>query len=82
MKKLPLLKHILALPTPGQICTASVLQPFLSDFFQTEHPVLFPHFLETQVFYTLLPLAEFLLEEPVHLFSRIEFFNFMISFLV
>ena len=24
----------------GQICTASVLQPFLSDFLQMEHPVL------------------------------------------
>ena len=38
-KKLPPLKRILALPTWGQICTVSVLQPFLSDFFQMEHPV-------------------------------------------
>ena len=44
--------------------------------------ILFPLFLETNDIYTLLPLAEFLFEEPVHLFSRIEFFNFMISFLV
>ena len=42
----------------------------------------FTHFLETQYIYTLLPLAEFLFEDHVHLFSRIEFFNFMISFLV
>ena len=38
-KKLPPLKRILALPTWGQICTVSVLQPFLSDFFQMKHPV-------------------------------------------
>ena len=38
-KKLPPLKHILALPTLGQVCIVSEQQPFLSDFFQTEHPV-------------------------------------------
>ena len=38
-KKLPPLKHILALPALGQICIISEQQPFLSDFFQTEHPV-------------------------------------------
>ena len=37
-KKLPPLKCILALPTWGQICTISMLQPFLSDFYQMEHP--------------------------------------------
>ena len=35
-KELPLLKPTLALPTQGQICTVSVLQPFFSDFFQIE----------------------------------------------
>ena len=36
-KKLPPLKHILDLPTLGQICIVSEQQPFISDFFQTEH---------------------------------------------
>ena len=33
------LKCILALPTWGQICTVSVLQPFTFDNFQSEQPV-------------------------------------------
>ena len=33
------LKHILALPKLGQICTVSELQPFTYVMFQTEHPV-------------------------------------------
>ena len=38
-KNLPLLKRILALPTQGQKCNVSVLQPFTFDNFQSEHPV-------------------------------------------
>ena len=38
-KKLPPLKHILALPTWGQTCTVSELQPFEISIFQTKHPV-------------------------------------------
>ena len=38
------LKHILDLPIWGQICTVSVLQPFPSDFFYTEHPL--PNFVK------------------------------------
>ena len=37
-KVLPL-KRILALPTWGEIHTVSVIHPFISDFFQMEHPV-------------------------------------------
>ena len=43
-KKLPPLKHILALPTWGQICTVSVLQPFEISIFQMKHPVTFDKF--------------------------------------
>ena len=39
-KKLPSLKHILASPTYGQICTVSVLQPFTFKDFQSECPVI------------------------------------------
>ena len=38
-KRLPPLKRILVLQTWSQICNVSVLQSFLSDFFQMEHPV-------------------------------------------
>ena len=38
-KKLPPLKHILALPTWGQKCTVTELQPFQFAIFQMEHPV-------------------------------------------
>ena len=38
-KTLLLLKHILALPTLGQICTVSGIQSFTFDNFQSEHPV-------------------------------------------
>ena len=38
-KKLLPLKRILVLPTWIQIHTVSVMQPFISDFFQMEHPV-------------------------------------------
>ena len=38
-KNLPHLKHILALPTWGQICTISELQPLISNFFQMVPPV-------------------------------------------
>ena len=38
-KNLPPLKHILALPTLGQICTVTELQPFEISTFQMKHPV-------------------------------------------
>ena len=38
-KKVLPLKHILALPTWGQICTVSVLQPFPFDNFLSKNPV-------------------------------------------
>ena len=39
-KTLLLLKHILALPTLGQICTITGLQPFEISTFQMKHPAL------------------------------------------
>ena len=39
-KKCIFLKHILALPMLGQICTVSKLQPFTFDTFDLGHPVL------------------------------------------
>ena len=38
-KKLTAVKHILALPTLGQICTITELQPFEISTFQMKHPV-------------------------------------------
>ena len=38
-KNLPPLKHILALPTLGQICTITELQPFEISTFQMKHLV-------------------------------------------
>ena len=38
-KNLPPVIRILALPTLGQKCTDSVLQPFTFDNSQSEHPV-------------------------------------------
>ena len=38
-KNLPPLKRILALPTKGQKCTDSVIQPFTYDNFHWERPV-------------------------------------------
>ena len=40
LQNLPLLKHILALPKLGQICTVSLLQPFTIERFQLEHLVI------------------------------------------
>ena len=39
LEKLSHLKHILALSTTAQICTVSVLQSFLDDYFQMEYTV-------------------------------------------
>ena len=39
-KNLPPLKHILSLPTLGQICTITELHPFEISTFQKKHPVL------------------------------------------
>ena len=41
-KKLPLLKHIFALPTWGQKCTQTELQPFEIGNFDLGHPVVEP----------------------------------------
>ena len=38
-KNLPPLKHILALPTQGQICIVTELQPLEISTFQMKHPV-------------------------------------------
>ena len=38
-KILPPLKHILGLPTLGQICTITELKPFEISTFQMKHPV-------------------------------------------
>ena len=43
LKDLPPLKRILALPTCSELRTVTVLQQFLSDFFQMEHPVICTH---------------------------------------
>ena len=51
LKKLPFLKHILALPTWGQKSLISELQPFEKGNFDLGHPV--DHF--DEIFYLLWP---------------------------
>ena len=45
-KYLQSLKRILAFPTRGQISTVLMLQPFISDFFQMEDPVVVLNYLQ------------------------------------